>query len=275
MAAVVGYLIAVTIAIPVMCFSAGLRRTARRDPSFDLATLAGRHVSVLGGLAGFAVTGLVLLVTLSRNAADATGTTYTTVLAMFVVSYMGYYSASLMFTNVSDRHEGVGFDLPAAQYAAASIQLYFTLFVGWFALRPLFVTFHLNTMATLVGWLLVGTFIAGYTLLITPLYRTGYATLRVALLMPALGIAATGGYALVVGVLAPGLRSSELALWLTAFSFLPGGVAFAVSTWLPVAVGNKRIGQFLEAHGHLLVIAYSQAVVTLLGFLLVSVLAVG
>ncbi|TMF19181.1 MAG: hypothetical protein E6I36_12840 [Chloroflexi bacterium] len=62
MVAVVGYLVAAAAAIAVACIAAGRRYAITREASIDLGVLGSRHVAILGGLAGFAVTGLVLLV---------------------------------------------------------------------------------------------------------------------------------------------------------------------------------------------------------------------
>ena len=55
----------------------------------------------------------------------------------------------------------------AAQYAGASISL-FSVFLGWFALKPLFETFGLTTIANLTDWLLVGAVVVRYGSLQVP-----------------------------------------------------------------------------------------------------------
>ncbi len=89
MAAVIGYVVVATIAVALAMRIAGPTWTVRRDPTFELEDVAGRLVGVMSGLAGFAVTGLVFLVTQSRNVPDPQSTSFTTVLAMFIVAYMG------------------------------------------------------------------------------------------------------------------------------------------------------------------------------------------
>lgn len=115
MAAVVGYLVVVTIAIVAALLLAGPRRVIKRDPTFELEDVAARHVPILGALAGFAVTGVVFLVAQARNVPDPTSTSFTTVVTMFVVAYMGYFSSSTLFANVSHRAEDKTFDLASAQ----------------------------------------------------------------------------------------------------------------------------------------------------------------
>lgn len=59
MTAVVGFLVAGTIAVVVALLVAGPRYAVRRDPTFELGDVSGRLVGVMSALAGFAVTGLV------------------------------------------------------------------------------------------------------------------------------------------------------------------------------------------------------------------------
>ena len=156
----------------------------------------------MSSLAGFAVTGVVFLVTQAATSRTHRSS-FTTVLAMFVVAYMGYFSSSVLFANVSHHPAEGPFDLGAAQYAGASISL-FSVFFGWFAFKPLFETFDLTAIAGLVGWLLIGALVVGYGLLASSLYRSGYASARLTVLLPVFAIAATLVYALVIA-LAPGL----------------------------------------------------------------------
>jgi hypothetical protein len=210
MAAVIGFLVVATIAIAATLRAAGPHHVVRRDPTFELGDVAGRLVGVLSALAGFAVSGLVFMVTQARNVPDPAGIAFTTVLAMFVVAYMGYLSSGLLFANVSHQTDDDAiFDLGAAQYAGASISL-FSVFIGWFALRPLFETFGLSAIAQLLGWLLGGALVVGYGLLASALHRTGYASIRLTVQLPLFAVIGTLAYAIVVGIVAPGLRARTL-----------------------------------------------------------------
>jgi len=270
-AAVIGYLIVATIAIAAALVIAGPRYAVSRDPTFELEDVSGRQVPILGALAGFAVTGVVFLVTQARNVPDPTSTSFTTVLAMFVVAYMGYFSSSVLFANVSHQTEEKTFDLAAAQYAGASISL-FSVFLGWFALKPLFETFGLTPIATVTGWLLIGAVVVGFGQMATALYRSGYASARLVAVIGILAAAGTLVYAIVVGVLAPNLRSTEATLGLTIVAFIAGVPAYGAMTILPIAARRPRLAATLAERWHLAIIAYSQGVTVLIGFLLIAIL---
>src|SRR5687767_15186847 len=93
---------------------------------------------------------------------------------MFVVAYLGLLSASVQFATVAQKAQAP-FDVAAAQYAMATISQYY-IYVGWFALRPLFQAFGLSEIADLTSWLLLVANFVGYPLLAAILIRTGYAT---------------------------------------------------------------------------------------------------
>jgi hypothetical protein len=271
MTAVVGFLVAATLAIAAATWAVGFRYEVRRDRTFEIADVAARHVTVLGGLAGFAVAALVFLVTQARNVPDPTSTPFTTVLVMFVVAYMGYFSSSLLFANVSHDDEEAVFDLAAAQYAGASISL-FSVFLGWFALVPLFETFGLERIADIVSWLLLGALMVGYGQLASALYRSGYASIRLGIMLALFAVLVTLAYAIVIALLAPGLRSPAATLNLTIVAFLVGVPAYAAHTILPIVARRDRVAPLLAARWHLAVIGYAEGSMVLIGFLLLSVL---
>jgi len=272
MAPVIGYLLVATVAIGVAWLVAGSHHVVKRDPTFELEDVAARQVPILGALAGFAVTGVVFLVTQASNVPDPTSTSFTTVVAMFVVAYMGYFSTSVLFANVSHlADEGATFDLAAAQYAGASISL-FSVFLGWFALKPLFEAFGLARIADLTGWLLIGALVVGYGLLANALYRSGYASGRLTVVLPLLAFVGILAYAILIGVLAPGLRSPEATLNLTVMAFVIGVPAYAAMTVLPIAARRERLAPILADRWHLAIVAYAEGAMVLIGFLLLAVL---
>lgn len=270
MAAVIGYLLAASIAIGAALRVVGPRYVVRRDPTFEIGDVSARHVTILGGLAAFAVTGIIFLVTQAQNVPDASGASFTTVLAMFVVAYMGYFSSSLLFANVSHLAQGTVFDLAAAQYVGASISL-FSIFLGWFALVPLFEAFSLTRIADLVSWLLIGALVVGYSQLASALNRSGYASIRLAVLLPVFAAGATLVYAVVIGVLAPELRSAEATLALTHVAFVLGVAAYTIHMILPIAARRESLGGVLATRWHLAVVAYAEATMVLMGFVLLSI----
>ena len=127
-------------------------------------------------------------------------------------------------------------------------------------------------LVLVIGWLLLGAAIGAYGLLASALYRTGYASARLTVLIAAFAVAGTTGYALVANTVAPGLRSGEATLALTLVAFVAGVLAYIGMTLLPIAANRERFAPILADRWHLAIVAYAQGVTVLIGFLLLAVL---
>jgi hypothetical protein len=267
---VTGYLAAAGVAVVIAWLVAGRHYRVDRYTDVDLGQLGGRHVSIVGNLSAFAVTGMVLLVTLGRNLPDASG--LTTVLTMFFVAYMGYFATSLLFANVHDPDptSTTHFDVTGAAYACAAVTLYFSTLVGWLALRPMFETFGLLRMVDVAGSLLTVATVSGYGLVAQHLHRSGYLTPRLAVLLPVSAIATAIGYAAIVGRL--GLRSPDATLNLTIAAFVLGAAGFAIVTALPLIYRGPRMDRIFARYARFAVLGYAQGAIVLVVFLLLSVL---
>ncbi len=271
MVAALGYLIAIGVAIPIAWRVAGLRYQVTPDPSFEPTEVSGRSVSILGGLAGFAVTGVVLIVA-QTSSSGRDGAELTTVLAMFVVAYVGLLSTGVQFANVSGTVRAP-FDLPAALYVGTAISQYF-IFIGWFALRPLFQAFGLTEMADIAGWLLVAANIVGYGGLASSLYRSGYANLRTIGILPLIAAGVAVAYVVAVRLLVPGGVVPGATLTLTLVGFIPGAAMSGLLAILPILAGHERLGRVLAERWHLVIVGYTISVMVLVELLLVSVLGI-
>jgi hypothetical protein len=91
-------------------------------------------------------------------------------------------------------------------------------------------------------------------------------------MLPLFAGLATVTSAIIIAVLAPGLRSPAATLNLTIVAFLIGVPAYAAHTILPIAAHRDRLAPFLATRWHLAVIAYAEGTMVLIGFLLLSVL---
>jgi hypothetical protein len=273
---VVGYLIAAALTIGGVWLVAGRNFVSQRDPAVNLSDIAAKQVGLMSGLAGYAVTGMVLLVTLGRSLSDTSSTAYTTVVTMFFISWMAYAGTAFLFANMSDHDEAArrqprhGFDAPAAQFAGAAGTLEFAFGLGWLALRPLFLAFGLGRLADLVSLVLVGVAIASYGLVAHQLHRSGYGPARILTAIPLLTVGAILIYALLVAML--GSRSDQAALDLIVVGFAFGALAFGFFITINVLGSYGPTARFLAKTGGYLVIAFVHANVLLVGFLLLAVL---
>ncbi len=270
MNAVVGYVIAAVVAVVIARIAAGPGPGAARHPSMGLADVAGRHVSILGGLAGFAVTGMVLLVTLGRNLPDASGTSFTTLLTMFFVAYIGFLGTSLMFANITDAEASGSFDVPAAIFAAATVTQFYTVAIGWFALRPLFETFGLPRLADLAGWILAASTASSYALVASQLQRSGFVRAGMTGAIAVIGVGVAIVYAILAGSF--GWRSPDSTLSLVMTAIILGAPAYAFVMALPMLARDEGRAGRLGAVYPAAILAYSQGAVVFVTFLLLSVL---
>jgi hypothetical protein len=272
----VAYLIAAAVAVVAIWLVAGRNFVCQRDPSVNLADIAGKHVGIMSGLAGYAVTGMVLLVTLGRDISDPSSATYTTVVTMFFISWMAFAGTAFLYANVTDhdpdarREPRHGFDLPAAQFAGAAGTLEVAFGMGWLALRPLFQAFGLERLADIAAPIIVVVSIASFALVAHHLHRSGYGPARVVVGMFAFATLATLGYAVTAGML--GLRSEEATLNVIVVGFSVGIFAFSLFIVMNVLGAYERTAKYLARFGSYIVVAYLQSVAVLVGFILLGVL---
>ena len=112
-------------------------------------------------------------------------------------------------------------------------------------MRPLFSTFGLTAAADIMSWLLLGSVVAGYGLLASFLYRTGYATARMTALLPVPAIAVTAAYVVLVWALVPDHHVPDAVLSLVLFAFVPGAAWYLAITTLPIIASRGRAAQVL------------------------------
>jgi hypothetical protein len=112
--AVMGFLLAAAIGLAAV-LAVGRRGSAQSDRyPWILYDTAKLHVGVMAGLAGFAFTGIVLVVTLARDRPGVAGSSLDTVIVMFLVDLalvlfcingLGFGLAAL--TPLSPRYAGI------------------------------------------------------------------------------------------------------------------------------------------------------------------------
>jgi hypothetical protein len=271
-----GYLIAAAIAVVAIWIVAGRNFVCQRDSSVNLSDIAGKHVGIMSGLSGYAVTGMVLLVTLGRSISDPSSTTYTTVVTMFFISWMAFAGTAFLYANVSDhdpdarREPRHGFDVPAAQFAGAAGTLEVAFSMGWLALRPLFQAFGLERLADIAAPILVVVAFASYALVAHHLHRSGYGPARIVVAIGAFAALATLAYAAIAGVF--GLRTEDATLDVIVVGFSVGVFAFSGFIVLNILGAYERTATYLARFGSYIVVAYVQSVVVLVGFILLGVL---
>lgn len=272
MFALVGLVIGTLATVAVGWTTIGRGQVLTRDPTFDPEALGGRYVTILGGLAGFAVTGMVFLVTLGRSLPGADSPSFTTVVAMFLVAYVGFLGASILFANIHAADTVATFDVPAAMFAGGTVMVWFTIGIAWFALVPLFDIVGLHRLADLAGWLLFTSTLISYSGIAVQLDRTGLVSGRLTLIIPAVAAGVVAAYALVLAAVA--IRPADSTLALAIGGLILGLPAYAAIASLPALVRHDRVAQVVATAAPFGVYALAQGAAVLIGLLVFTILVI-
>jgi hypothetical protein len=229
-----------------------------------------QHVTILGGLAGFAVTGIVLIASLTRSTPDIDRGSLSAVVVMFVVAYFFYVGNAFLVSYVP--HKDTSGDLlPRIHFSLVSTIEYRTLFVSWFALMPLFRTYGLTQPAEVLTILLPLSLLLGSVIIAMAVDGLGlvavketYASLAVATLLALL-------FAGFVRLAGPSFRSQDPALWLAMVIFVVNGAGFALAAATPLAARYPQLGDFYKRAGRIIVLVDVQVTMSALAFLWLSV----
>lgn len=198
--------------------------------SVDLADQARRVQSVLTGLAGFAVTSIVLLITLSLNRLDVQPQRSVDLIALLVVAYLGFVVGGIMYAHTEPFRSPLGIDLLPAQHAVASAQFYRSIIQGWLALGPLIAILGVDRLTTFVLALLLIAILGGWVFHTANLAGLGCAEPRFVAVAPLVGLGGAFGFAALVHFV-PQLRSTDAILFLVGAGAALGATAhFAFHT---------------------------------------------
>jgi hypothetical protein len=270
---VAGFLVAVGIGLAIVLRLAR-HGAARLDVHpWLLADTAKLHVTIMGGLAGFAVTGIVLLVSLARDQAGIEAASFDTVVVMFIVAYF-YYVGNAFLISYLPHPETSGDLVPRVHFSLASTIEYRTLFVSWFALRPLLSTFGLHHIADVLAVLLPLSLALGSVVIAMAADGLGLMRLKEVYISAAVGTALALVYAGVIHVVAPNASTAHSALYLTIVIFCVNGVGFALAAMTPLSPRYPGVERFYERHGRTIVIADMQVTMLALTFLWLAVVGV-
>ena len=270
---VLGFILASIIGLAVVLRAGRAGNPGRNEYPWPLDEVSKLHVAIVGNLAGFAFTGVVLVVTLSRERTGGAQISLDTVILMFLIAYLYWIGASFLisfFPNVlpsGDFVQRVHFGL------ALTIE-YRTLFLSWFALLPLLQANGLSKLIPILDVLLPASLLIGSVVL--AMMNDGLGLLDVPKVYFS-GAVATGlalAYGGVVTFLAPGARSPNSAIYLAVVIFCLNGAGFALSAITPLAQRYARLKSFFDQRGIPLVAADVHLTAASLGFLWLAVVGV-
>jgi hypothetical protein len=268
-----GFLVAAMIGLAVV-LAAYRRGTARLDSHpWILHEVAKLHVHILAGLAGFAFTGVVLIVTFARERGGLVDASLDIVIVMFLVSYLWWVGGAFLITYLPHK-ETSGDLVPRVHFSLASTMEYRTVFLSWFALLPLLQADGLGRLAPVLYFLLPASLLCGSVLIAMAADGLGLLQVWETYLSAAVGIVLALAYAGVVTFVAPGARSTFTPLFLGLVIFCINGLGFALAALTPLAPRYAGVRRFFERHGRRIVVADMQLTMVSLAFLWLAVVGV-
>jgi hypothetical protein len=262
---VLGFILAAAIGL-VVVLALGRRGLARsKTYPWQLYATANMHVGIMGGLAGFAFTGVVLVVTLAHDRPGAVASSLDTVIVMFLVAYLWWVGNAFLISYIP-HDETSGELVPRVHFSLASTIEYRTVFLSWFALLPLLEANGFGRLAGVLYFLLPASLLFGSVLIAMCTDGLGLMRLWETYLSAAVGTILALGYAAIV-VFVPGARSPSSALYLTLVIFCINGLGFALAALTPLSPRYDGIRRFYKQHGRRIVIADMHLTMASLAFL--------
>jgi len=271
--ATIGFIVAAVIGLVTVLSMTRPDAIRRDDYPWVLDEVSKLHVQIVGGLAGFAFTGVVLVVTLVRDRPGSSDVALVTVIVMFLVAYLFWVGAAFLISFIPyDRTSGDF--VQREHFSLATTIEYRTVFLSWFALLPLLQANGLGRLAPIVDVLLLASLLLGSLLLAMVTDGLGLMTFKEIYLSAAVGAVLAIGYAALVAFAFPSARSSGSALNLAVVIFWVNTLGFAFAALTPLAPRYPSVRRFYERLGRRIVVADMQLTMASLCFLWFAVAGV-
>lgn len=264
--AILGFVLAAAIGL-VVVLALGRHGLARsKTYPWQLYATANMHVGIMGGLAGVAFTGVVLVVTLAHDRPGAVASSLDTVIVMFLVAFLWWVGNAFLISYIP--HEETSGELvPRVHFSLASTIEYRTVFLSWFALLPLLEANGLGRLAGVLYFLLPASLLFGSVLIAMCADGLGLLRLWETYVSAAVSTILALGYAAIVVLAVPAARSPSSALYLALVIFCINGLGFALAALTPLSPRYPGIRRFYKQHGRRIVIADMQLTMASLAFL--------
>jgi hypothetical protein len=269
---VLSFIVALAIGLAAV-LSVGRRGSIRRrEFPWILDGVSQLHVTIVGSLAGFAFTGVVLVVTLAHDRPARAEISLDTVVVMFLVSFL-YWVGSAFLISYLPHASTSGDFVQRVHFSLASTIEYRTVFLSWFALLPLLQANGLGRLVPVLYFLLPASLLLGSLLLAMATDGLGLMLIKEIYFSAAVGTGLTLAYG-IVALAFPELRSPYSALNLAVVMFCVNGIGFALAAGTPLGSHYDGVRRFYERHGRQIIIADMQMTMVSLSFLWLAVVGV-
>jgi len=268
--AVLGFLIAAAVGLALVlavCRHGAAQRNIFPWMLYDAAKL---HVGIMASLAGFAFTGIVLVVTLAHDRTGVVASSFDTVVVMFLVAYLFGVGNAFLISYMP--HSDMSGDLvPRIHFSLASTIEYRTVFISWFALLPLLEANGLGRLAYVLYFLLPASLLLGSVVIAMAADGLGLMRIRETYICAAITTVLALAYAAIVAFAMPGARSPVSALNLAVVIFCVNTLSFALAALTPLSPRYAGVKKFYKSYGRWIVIADMQLTMSSLTFLWLAI----
>lgn len=263
---IAGFLVATILGLALV-FRASRRGSTRREEfPWMLEETSKLHVAIVGNLAGFAFTGVILIVTLAHDRNAARSASLDTVVVMFLVAYLYWIGASFLISYLP--HVRTSGDLvQRVHFSLATTIEYRTVFLSWFALLPLLQANGLGHLSPILYVLLPVSLCIGSLLVAMATDGLGLMSVREVYVCATIAAGLALLYAALVAVAFQGARSVYSAVYLTLVLFFVNGAGFALAATTPLSARYSAVYRFYERNGRPIVIADMYVTLSILTFL--------
>jgi hypothetical protein len=268
--AVLGFLAAAAIGLLAVLAASGRGEVRRDGYPWVLYDTAKSHVGIMASLAGFAFTGVVLVVTLARDRPGVADSSLDTVIVMFLVAYLWWVGNAFLITYMP--HDETSGDLvPRVHFSLASTIEYRTVFLSWFALLPLLEANGLGRLAYVLYFLLPASLLFGSAVIAMAADGLGLLRVRETYFSATVGTVLALAYTAIVAFAVPGARTPYSSLYLSLVIFCVNGSGFVLAALTPLSPRYAGVKRFYKRHGRRVVIADMQLTMVSLAFLWLAV----
>jgi hypothetical protein len=242
----------------------------RRDYPWMLDGVSQLHVTIVGTLAGFAFTGVVLVVTLAHDRPGRAEISLDTVVVMFLVSYL-YWVGSAFLISYLPHASTSGDFVQRVHFSLATTIEYRTVFLSWFALLPLLQANGLGRLVPVLYFLLPASLLLGSLLVAMATDGLGLMLIKEVYFSAAIATGLALIYGIIVALDVPEIRSPYSSLYLALVMFCINGIGFALATGTPLVSQYDGVRRFYERYGRQIIIADMQLTMVSLAFLCLAV----
>ena len=254
---VVGVFVLFVVAVTAVLGIGWRPRAVPSPPLWSIPSLSGTYTSIVGTIGGFSVASAIFIASLDTTRSSPL---FGTVIGMLLVAFLILVLSALMYASTPNLPHDADTVTQRFAHILANMSGCEGLAISWLALVPLLQMIGLPSLAIAFTWLMLYVSLAGSAWTAMFAYRLTTASAAACLAVPVLGISLAALYRLVAVRLVPALwPTTDAALHFTFVGFVVAALTLSLHATLLTMHGDSRVVRRLQAEGHRVALAYSEA----------------